>query len=773
MSFKIKCRIKYQVFPKKGDNITETDHRIFRAEPMSPCPEIKLDSNLQFSLKGDLIYMDEGEDYDLLVEVLEINKWGTTCSVLECLSFRNLENLTREESEKILKHISSDTNMKTLLDNYPNFITDVLSNNWHDVIDTSQLYNIKEAKMNSYSRQLNEKFKYYSIYNKYKEYGVSMNDCRKLSAEYKTVEKIDEAFKRNPYEVMIDKLGRRFITDSDNPKYKTLDEIICEIRPEFIDSDERCEYFLLEVLTRNEQGTYDGFFKGGSTKLKAERLWEYCKDYDSILNKRMNNVVNNCQGIYYNKETKDMAKMSTYLSELKIAEFVIELYNNPSTYNFEWEKYKKMQYGDATNEQMNILESICQNRLTIVDSMAGSGKSATMLICLQMLKDYHIDFRCMTATGKSARRFYEASGGYPCSTIHRACLNNKEVGEEVIVIDEDSLLSIELLCMVINAISNPHVHCLFLGDLEQLINLSLGTPIKDIINSGKAKVCRLSKCFRFGKGGKETVSVKCRRGEMYILDEDLGKETVSYGENNDYTYIKSDGTIEQIADTFLMAIKKHNYKPKDIHIIVPFNIGKCGCLAINTHIQSIINPPKVGEESIVIKVKSGKEYVEVCFRKNDLVMNIVNNYACLTLDGYNELKRDSSLRREDVVQSECMNGQVGKILEIKNNIMFIQFDEEVLVFTKSDAQNLLLSVAINNFKIQGSQNKCIILLTLNQHKKLLNKQCLYTGLTRATEFIYEIADIGAIQYSVDTDDSDKRDTFLEEMLISLDTTLKL
>jgi ATP-dependent exoDNAse (exonuclease V) alpha subunit len=98
--------------------------------------------------------------------------------------------------------------------------------------------------------------------------------------------------------------------------------------------------------------------------------------------------------------------------------------------------------------------------------------------------------------------------------------------------------------------------------------------------------------------------------------------------------------------------------------------------------------------------------------------------------------------------------------------MFIQFDEDVLVFTKSDAQNLLLSMAINHFKIQGSQNKCIILLTLNQHKKLLNKQCLYTGLTRATEFIYEIADISAIQYSVDTDDSDKRDTFLEEMLKS-------
>ena len=763
MSIKVKCRIKYQVFPKKEDNITETDFRIFRAEPLSSCSEIKLDKNLQFSLKGELIYLDVGEDYDLLVDIDEVNKWGTTCSVLECLSFRNLEHLSREESEKIMKHIASDTNTKTLLDNYPNFVTDVLSNDWHDVIDTSKLYNIKEAKMNSYTRQLNEKFKYYAIYNKYKAYGISMNDCRKLSAEYKTVDKIDEAFKDNPYEVMIDKLGRRFITDSDNPKYKTLDDIVCDLRPDLVDSDTRCEYFLLEVLTRNEQGTYDGFFKGGSTKLTAEKLWEYCRGYDDILNKRMNNVVNNCQGIYYNKETKEMAKMSTYLSELKIAEFVEELYKNPLPYDFEWDKYKQMKDGTLTDEQSEILKSVCENRFTIVDALAGSGKSASMMSVLQMLKDNHIDFRCMTATGKASRRFQEASG-YACSTIHRACMNGREVSEELIVIDEHSLLSVELLCMVINAISNDNVHCLFIGDIQQLLNLSLGTPIKDIIASGKVKVCTLSKCFRFGLGGKETVSVKCRRGEMYILEEDLGKDTVSYGENNDYTYIKSDGTIEQITDTYLMAMKKHHYKPQDICIVVPFNIGQCGCLAINNHIQAIINPPKVGQESISIKVKSGKENVEICFRQNDIVMNTSNNYNCLTLGGYEQLKNDNSLKREDVGVAECMNGQIGKVLNIKDNVMFIQFDEDVLVFTKSDAQNLLHGLAINHFKIQGSQNKCIILLTLNQHKKLLNKQCLYTGLTRATEYIYEIADISAIQYSVDTDDTDKRDTFLEDML---------
>lgn len=762
MSIKLKCKIKFQMYPKKEDNITETDYRIFKVEPLSSdIGDIKLDRNLQFSIRGDLIYLDVGEEYDLVLEIDEINKWGTTCFVLECLSFKNLENLSREESEKILDKIASKKNIKTLLDTYPNFVTDVLSNNWTEVIDISKLHNIKTEKMKSYSRQLNEKFKYYSIYIKHKDYGITMQDCRTLSLEYKTNERIDEAFKNNPYKVMIDVLGRRFFTDGS--KKKSIDTIICELREDLIDSDVRCEYLILEVLTRNEQGTRDGYFIGGSTKLTTKKLWEYAKSYDEILNKRMNDVVNNCEGIYYDKETKVLAKMSTYLSELKIAEFVKRLRDNPIPYDFEWGNYKKIKDGELTDEQTEILKSVCENRLTIVDALAGGGKSASMMSVLQMLKDNNISFRCMTATGKSARRFYEASG-YACSTIHRNCVSNREISEEVIVIDEHSLLSVELMVMVINAISNSNVRVLLLGDIQQLINLSLGTPIKDIIASGKVKVCTLSKCFRFGKGGKETVSIKCRKGEMYINDEDLDKDTVAYGEDKDYVYIKYDGTLQQIADTYVNVMKKHKYKVQDIHIISPFNVGQSGCLAINNYIQSIINPPRLDEESLVVKVKGGKE---VCFRKADVVMNTSNNYSCLTLDGYNQLKEDKSLKREDVEVAECMNGQIGTILDIKDKILFIKFDEEILVFTKNDAQNLLLGMAINHFKIQGSQNKCIIVLTLMEHIKLLNKQCLYTGLTRATERIYEIAEISAIQYSVQKDDTNKRDTFLLEMLESI------
>lgn len=762
MSIKLKCIIKYQVFPRQGDNMTNTDYRIFKATPISDCNEIKLDKNLQFSLKGELIYLDVGEEYELLVDIVENNRYGTTCIVKECLSFKNLKHLTRKESEKILKNIASENNVKTLLDNYENFITDVLENDWHDVIDTSKLYNIKEAKMNSYSRQLNEKFKYYSIYSKYKDYGVSMNDCRKLSASYHTIEKIDQAFKNNPYEVMIDKLEKRLITDSQNPKHKTLDEIICKIRPELEDSDLRCEYFLLEVLTRNETGVRNSIFKGGSTKLTTSDLWSYCKDYDKVLNKRMKDVVNNCPNIYYDKEKGEIAKMSTYLSELKIAEFVNELVNNPLPYDFEWENYKKIKDGTATEEQMIILKSVCENRLTIVDALAGGGKSAIMMSVLKMFKDNNINFRCMTATGKSARRFIEASG-YACSTIHRACLN-KEIQEEVIVIDEHSLLSVELLCMVINAISNDNAHILFLGDIQQLLNLGGGTPIKDIINSGKANVCNLTKCFRFGKGGKETVSVKCRRGEMYILDEDLDKDIVSYGENGDYTYIRFENNIEQITDLYLDIIKKDKYKPSDIWVVAPHNVGKYGCLAINERIQALINPPKNGENTISINVNSGNSKKEVCFRKGDMVMNTSNNYNCINFDSYEQLKKDPTLNRDDVPKSECMNGQTGVILEIKDNLMFAKFDEEILVLTKAEVQKLLLAYAINHFKVQGSQNKCILLITIREQANSLNKQCLYTGLTRATEKIYELGDISAIRGAVERDDTNERNTFLEDML---------
>lgn len=763
MSLKVKCKLVWQVFPNEKDKLSTTDYRIFKAEPLQVYDGLILDNNFQFSIKGDLSYLSKGDEYELEIELIEKNKWGGTYSVKECLSFKDLNNLTRKDSEDILKNVASDNNVKTLLDKYPNFVNLVLTTDWKETIDTSELYNIKDGKMNSYVKQLNQKYKYYAVMIKNKMYELSISDCRKLITEFKDISTIESKLQSNPYSVLIDVLDRRFTYDKNpNDKKLTTDELICSIREDLIDSDVRTEYMMLEVLTRNEQGDRKQF-KGGSTKLNASILWEYCKDYDPIITKRIGDVAKNCDGIYYHNESKSLAKMSTYMQEVKISEFVKNLCNNNEVLELDWENYKTIKDGVLTEEQSQILRGACENRFIIVDALAGGGKSASMMSMLKMFDDYKITYRCMTATGKSAKRFQEASGRN-CHTIHRDTCGDKVINEQVIVLDEDSLLSIELLTMVINAITNPHVRFVCLGDIQQLLNLSKGTPIKDLINSGIVPIFELTKCFRFGKGGKETVSTKCRKGEFYIEDCDIGKNKIAYGENNDYTFINHDGSVEQILEIYQDVLKKNKCKPKDVWILTPYNINLFGCINLNNEIQAIINPPIVGEKNMKIKVKNGNTYTEVCFRKNDIVMNTVNNYSCLSLDSYEQLLKNDDLSRDDMPKEECMNGMSGRILNITNEVMTILFDETILVFSKEEVKNLLLSSAINHFKAQGSQIPHIILLTLEQHSQLLNKQCLYTGLTRATDTITEIGTIKAIEYAVNKNDSNSRDTWLLNLL---------
>lgn len=755
----VKCRIVSQYFPNpKTDKLNDTDYRIFKAEPLQVYESLVTDKNLQFSIKGNLSYLFVDEDYELVLKFIEKNQYGASYAVVECLSYYDLSNLTREDSEKILNKIASSANVKTLLDTYPDFINTILTTDWKETIDTSKLFNIKDGKMGSYARQLNERYKYYSIMVKYKEYGFTIKECRKLADMYKTIMDIDKAILSNPYYVLVVVLGRRFMHDvSNKQKSDSADVIICKNRKDLIDSDVRCEYLMMEVLKRNEQGVR-GVFKGGSTRLQASAMFQYCKDYAPNLCPRMPKVAKECEGIYYEEDTGYMSVMATYMMEVKIAKFIKNLAENNEVLDLDWQKYTTVKDGTLTTEQSNVLKDACENRIIIVDAGAGNGKSSSMMAMLHMFDDYKITYRCMTSTGKSAKRFEEASGR-SCHTIHRDTLNG-DIAEQVIIIDEDSLLSTELICMVINAITNPNVRIVFLGDIQQLLNLSLGTPIKDLIESGLVKVSLLTKCFRFGLGGKATVSTKCRNGQMYIEDDDYDKEYVSYGKDKDYSYTRFNHTQEQILDLYVSLLKKYKCKPKDLWGIVPYNVGQYGCLELNNKVQAIINPPVVGENT----VKVVRQKVEIVFRKGDMVMNNVNNYNCISLDSYEMIMKNDDISRDDMPKEECMNGMSGKVLDIKNNVMMIQFDEKILVFSKSDAEALTLSYFINHFKAQGSQINHVLLLTIAEHEALLNKQCLYTGLTRATLTVDELADIRTIENAVNRNDTNSRDTFLPTLL---------
>ena len=162
--------------------------------------------------------------------------------------------------------------------------------------------------------------------------------------------------------------------------------------------------------------------------------------------------------------------MSTYNGECLIANFIKEKVENPRIDDFEWEKFKEIKDGTLTDEQSNVLKILCENNIAFLDSPAGCGKSSTMMAVIQMMEYYHKTYTCLCPTGKSSARLTEQTGR-PCSTIHKATMNGT-ITTDYLIVDEDSFLSIELMCMIINAIENENMKLLFIGDSMQLPPLS-------------------------------------------------------------------------------------------------------------------------------------------------------------------------------------------------------------------------------------------------------------------------------------------------------------
>lgn len=180
-------------------------------------------------------------------------------------------------------------------------------------------------------------------------------------------------------------------------------------------------------------------------------------------------------------------------------------------------------------------------------------------------------------------------------------------------------------------------------------------------------------------------------------------------------------------------------------------------------IQSAINPFKANERSVTRQYSK----VTITFRKGDIVMNTKNNYSVPTYEGYKEMldegNNDTTLITKTIA---VFNGDIGKVLEIDqfNNII-IQFNEDMVVFDYSLAQNLVLGYCGTIHKYQGSQCPHIILLTETCHEKSYNNNLLYTGVSRASKEVTHIADIGLVNRCIPIDGNENRQTQLKDLLL--------
>lgn len=749
----IKCTIIREIY-------SSNNYRTFACLLDNPKDEnqITLNKYGNFTISGDLSYLKNGESYTLDLKQVNHPRYGIQYMVERVKDYeivKDLDELSVEQSKEILTKFTTKTQANTLLKEYPNFISMVINGKTNE-IDVKKLKNIKEYRLNCYIREINTRFKYYYILIHHKNYDLTIGECQELDNVYGSVEAVEEAIDKEPYSVLIDILHREFLRT---------DKLLMKIRPELKETSNRIEHIALHILSLNEEDD--------NTYMDANTMAGFCAEIDKDCIQYIKKICIDSQKIWYDDDTKRIAKADTYIAESTIADYFTDiLCNQDEVWDFNWKNYTEIKDGTLTDEQSELLHMICKNRIVILNAGAGRGKSSSMMALVNMLEDNGKTYSMFAPTGRAAKRLAEQTHR-KASTVHKGCSQAQADGgidSDVIICDEWSMYGLEHMMMLIKACSNPNVRFVFSGDIHQLPSIALGCIMRDFIESGIIPIITLTITFRYKEGGLSAI-VDDIYNKLPIhekLNFENGIKCV-LGTNKDYTFIKSNGTTEQILDVYMEKINQ-GIKPIDIAVITPWNVKDFGTYKINNLIQSAINPARKNEKVVERNVKE----CTITFRKGDIVMNTQNNYHVPTYESYKRILEetgevDLSLAQETV---GVFNGDIGKILEIDaNNVLIIQFDENMVVFQESDCNSLVLGYAGTIHKYQGSQCPHIILLTMKCHERSFNNNLLYTGISRASKETIQIGDLSTVENCIAIDGNENRQTQLKDFII-MDYELK-
>ncbi|UUV46934.1 RecD-like DNA helicase [Bacillus phage vB_BanS-Thrax5] len=417
-----------------------------------------------------------------------------------------------------------------------------------------------------------------------------------------------------------------------------------------------------------------------------------------------------------------------------------------------------------------------ENNLLLLIGGGGMGKSWLQRILLELIDTLHYKTALLAPTGK-ASKVMTGYTGRDASTIHRKIGAfdededaNMYIQEDVIIVDESSMCDIFIMSKLFGAISNYNTRILFVGDDFQLPSVGVGNFLYDAINSGCVKVSMLKKVFRQKDGGILDISTYVRGGTKFFDNSLEGRKV--YGKDCVFHLVDQDYVFDGIIHHYKNVIKR--FDPEEVIILSPTKKGKLGTGAINQAIQEIINPESPLKDELVF----GKEDDETIFRVGDSVMNTVNMYNVPVVNDLfdDKLTLDDILNGFDTDDSsegtaDVFNGDTGKITTVNNEDKYIIVDfEGVVVKLKfDDAKSTLIhSWAMTIHKSQGSQYKVVIVVIDKSMKYQLNANLIYTGLSRAKQFLLVLGQAEAVNHGISKFANMERRSFLQEMLRAYD-----
>ncbi|MBU0993746.1 MAG: ATP-dependent RecD-like DNA helicase [Proteobacteria bacterium] len=400
---------------------------------------------------------------------------------------------------------------------------------------------------------------------------------------------------------------------------------------------------------------------------------------------------------------------------------------------------------NPSKEQLEVLEDILYHRAVIITGGPGTGKTTLIRSILSIFNLIGKRVLLAAPTGRAARRLSEVTGR-KASTIHKLIGFNHKEGQfeknrdtpldtDILIIDEASMVDTILMYHLFNALPFS-ASIIIVGDIFQLPSVGPGNVLSDMIQSNKIKTFSLKKIFRQAKESPIIINAHAvRQGQFPDLKKQSNSKKLS-----EFYFIETASppkVVERIVELCCQRIpKSYGLDPmKDIQVLTPMHKGDVGTIHLNQILQDAMNPEKTHFDY------SGRK-----FKPGDKVMHLKNNY-----------------------EKEVFNGDIGTIhaLDKSENRLTVNYEDRLVDYHLEELHELTLAYAISVHKSQGSEYPAVIIPLMEQHFPLLQRNLLYTAITRGKKLVILIGTSRAFAIALNNDKQRKRNSALDIRLINL------
>lgn len=709
---------------------------------------IKEDAKSIITIVGCIPYISEGQSLKLQGGWVIHPKFGRQFKVESC------EEIIPDTKKGIEKYLASGiisgigpVTAKKIVKKFGMETFNILENH---IERLKEIEGIGDKKISKIQETYEEQKEVRNIIMFFQEYGISINYCIKIYKKFKG-ESI-KIVKQNPYILTESIAGIGF---------KTADKIARNLGVD-VNSPFRLQSGINYVVNQ--------FSALGNTCMPIDKLIKEGKEIlnvkeEDIKENILQNAIEGKLRVEIVEEKEYVFSIPYYYCELGVTKNILKLslYKHKDldmTVEEEIKKFENENNIEFSPSQREAIMGAFLNGVEIITGGPGTGKT-TIINCISDIYEKYGYKVCMAApTGRAAKRMTEATGK-DSKTIHR--LLEMGVGEEeifskseetplecdVVIIDEASMIDIMLMNSLLKAISIG-TRLIIVGDVDQLPSVGAGNVLRDLIDSDCVKIVRLKDIFRQSENSMITINAhKINNGKMPILNE----------KDKDFFFLKGNSNEEildillGLVDKRLPRFNKEWDRLKHIQILSPMRKGVLGVENLNKSLQMVLNPP--------LKEKKEKKFKEYIFRVGDKIMQTKNNYNI-------KWEKIDKYDKEDGMG--IFNGDIGYIEDIneENNNMTIIFDEEKkVIYEDMYLDEIDLAYAITIHKSQGSEFPAVIIPAFMGPPMLMNRNLLYTGITRAKELVVVVGKLKALKFMVDNNRSFERYSLLKWRIESI------